>query len=145
MNTSGKEQVTISDCVLRDGLQIVTQPVALDDKKRILKLLVDSGITNIEITSMVPPKIVPQFVDAEQMVQYATDLGVASPTVLVPNLKGAERAIDAGARSLVLPLSVSETHSMKNLRKSRGDQVGEGLLQRDGDLDVVLFGEVDQV
>ena len=118
--------VVISDCVLRDGLQILkNQLVQLDDKKAILRLLFESGIRNIEITSMVPPKLVPQFADAGDMIHYANDLGVLLPTVLSPNLKGVERAIEFGALSVVLPLSVSETHSQKNIRKSRIESLKE--------------------
>jgi hydroxymethylglutaryl-CoA lyase len=118
-------QVLICDCVLRDGFQILPDPVPLHYKKKILKLLVDSGIKDIEITSMVPPKLVPQFGDAADMITYANEIGLQTPTVLVPNLKGAERAIAVGAKSIVLPVSVSETHSNKNIRKSRSDQISE--------------------
>ena len=119
------DQVSICDCVLRDGFQILPDPVPLQYKKKILKLLVDSGIKDIEITSMVPPKLVPQFGDAADMIAYANEIGLQTPTVLVPNLKGAERAIAVGAKSIILPVSVSETHSIKNISKSRGDQISE--------------------
>jgi hydroxymethylglutaryl-CoA lyase len=59
------------------------------------------------------------------MIAYARQLDIALATVLVPNLKGAERAIAANAASLVLPVSASETHSMKNIRKSRDEQLNE--------------------
>lgn len=117
--------VIVSDCVLRDGLQILETPVALQGKKAILDLLVRSGVRNIEVTSMVPPRLVPQFADAGDMIEYANTVGVVLPTVLVPNAKGAERAVEAGAKSLVLPLSASEAHSHKNIRKSREEQVLE--------------------
>ncbi|MDG2091250.1 MAG: hydroxymethylglutaryl-CoA lyase [Gammaproteobacteria bacterium] len=118
--------VVISDCVLRDGLQILKNLVVpLVDKKATLRLLFESGIRNIEISSMVPPKLVPQFADAGDMIRYADELGVLVPTVLSPNLKGVERAIEFGARSVVLPLSVSETHSQKNIRKSRIESLQE--------------------
>ena len=123
--TNSLDQVLISDCVLRDGFQILPEPVPLHFKKQILKLLVDSGIKDAEITSMVPPKLIPQFGDAAELIAYANELDLKSATVLVPNIKGAERAIAAGARSIVLPISVSETHSNKNIRKSRADQVIE--------------------
>ena len=117
--------IVISDVVLRDGLQILADVVPLEGKKAILDLLVDSGIRNIEITSMVPPKLISQFTDAEEMIDYARQREVGVATVLVPNLKGAERAIGANAASLVLPISASETHSNKNIRKSREEQIDE--------------------
>ena len=117
--------VVISDVVLRDGLQILPSVLPLEGKKAILDLLVDSGIRSIEITSMVPPKLMPQFRDAEEMIAYTRQLNVGLATVLVPNLRGAERAIDAKAESLVVPVSASETHSVKNIRKSRQEQLDE--------------------
>lgn len=125
MNLFDSVDVILSDCVLRDGLQILKTPITSENKKAILDLLVKSGVRNIEITSMVPSKLLPQFADANEMIHYANTLSVVLPTVLVPNFKGAERAIEAGAKSLVLPLSVSETHSQKNIRKSRRDQLAE--------------------
>ena len=117
--------IVISDCVLRDGLQSLTNVVALEDKQKILALLSDSGVSNIEITSMVPSGLMPQFADAADMISFAGMRNIPLATVLVPNLKGAQRAIEAGAKSLVLPLSVSQSHSMKNIRKSTDAQLGE--------------------
>ena len=125
MNKKKEVDVVISDCVLRDGLQSLRQVVALEDKKKILNLLLDSGIGNIEITSMVPPDKMPQFADAASMISFARERAVPLATVLVPNLKGAQRAIAAGAGSLVLPLSVSQSHSLKNIRKSTEGQLEE--------------------
>lgn len=123
--TNSFDQVLISDCVLRDGFQILPEPVPLPVKKKILKLLVDSGINDAEITSIVPPKLMPQFADAAELIAYANKLDMKTPTVLVPNFKGAERAIAVGARAIIVPISVSETHNKNNLRKSRADQVIE--------------------
>lgn len=117
--------IVISDVVLRDGLQILPDVVPIDGKKAIANLLIDSGIRNLEITSMVPPQLMPQFDDAVAMIEYARERAVGLATVLVPNLKGAERAIAAQAPSLVLPISVSDTHSRKNIRKSTHEQIGE--------------------
>lgn len=117
--------VLVADVVLRDGLQIFSDPVAFTAKQTIFDLLTDSGVGNLEITSMVPPHVVPQFGDAAQMIEHAAAYGDVFSTVLVPNLKGAQRAIEAGANSIVLPVSISETHSRKNIRKSRDEQVAE--------------------
>lgn len=125
MNENSSPDVIISDCVLRDGLQSLRNVVTLEDKQKILALLVDSGIGNIEITSMVPPDAIPQFADAAAMIDFARQCDVRLATVLVPNLKGAQRALEAGAKSLVLPLSVSQSHSMKNIRKSTEAQLDE--------------------
>jgi hydroxymethylglutaryl-CoA lyase len=73
----------------------------------------------------VSAKLIPQFSDAVAMIDYARQRDIGLMTVLVPNLKGAERAIAAHAESLVLPISASETHSQKNIRKSREEQISE--------------------
>ena len=117
--------VVIGDCVLRDGFQILSETIPTDNKKAILELLVKAGVHTAEVTSMVPPHVLPQFGDAEELIEHAIQKGMRYPTVLAPNAKGARRAIAAGAPAIVLPLSVSETHSQKNLRKSRSAQVAE--------------------
>ena len=117
--------VVIGDCVLRDGFQILSETIPTDNKKAILELLVKAGVRTAEVTSMVPPHVLPQFGDAEELIEHAIQKGMRYPTVLAPNAKGARRAIAAGAPAIVLPLSVSETHSQKNLRKSRSAQVAE--------------------
>lgn len=124
-NLPGNIDVLVCDVVLRDGLQILKNYISFDDKKAILNLLVSSGIRNVEVTSMVPASVVPQFGDASEMISYANTFDDVLATVLVPNLKGAERATLAGAASMVVPMSASETHSNKNLRKSREAQVAE--------------------
>jgi hydroxymethylglutaryl-CoA lyase len=85
----------------------------------------DAGIREIEVGSFVPPKLLPQLADTAELVTFAKSLPGLIVSVLVPNLKGAERAMDSGADWMLLPLSASHTHSLANLRKAPDDVVTE--------------------
>jgi hydroxymethylglutaryl-CoA lyase len=73
----------------------------------------------------VPPKLLPQLADTAEIVTYARTLPGLTVAALVPNLKGAENAVAAGAHKITLPLSVSETHSRANLRKTHAEVLAE--------------------
>ncbi|MFI4929561.1 MAG: hydroxymethylglutaryl-CoA lyase, partial [Burkholderiales bacterium] len=75
------------------------------------------------VGSFVPPKLMPQLADTAELVAFASTLPGLLPSVLVPNLKGAERAIDSGAHAMLLPLSASHAHCLANLRKTPGEVV----------------------
>ena len=94
------------------------------EKKRWIKALHETGITEIEVGSFVSPKLLPQMADTGEITHFAKTLPGLTVAVLVPNIKGAQLAIDAGADKLTIPLSVSETHSIKNIRRTH-DQVIE--------------------
>lgn len=119
-----KTDVLISEVGPRDGLQNCDGIMPTDIKKNWVKALYEAGLREIEVGSFVPAKLLPQLADTAEVVEYARQLSGLTVAVLVPNLKGAENAIKAGAHKLTLPLSVSETHSMKNLRRTH-DQVIE--------------------
>lgn len=116
--------VLISEVGPRDGLQNCKQTMPLEDKKTWIAGLVDAGVKEIEVGSFVSPKLLPQMADTGDVVRFAKTLPGLEVAVLVPNIKGAQLAIDAGADKLTLPLSVSETHSIKNIRRTH-DQVIE--------------------
>jgi hydroxymethylglutaryl-CoA lyase len=84
-----------------------------------------AGVSEIEVTSYVPPKLIPQFADAEEVTRRA--LGVPGLTVsaLIPNFKGAERGIALGAQKLNFVMSVSRTHNLKNVRREREESVAD--------------------
>ena len=84
-----------------------------------------AGVTEIEVGSFVPAKLLPQLADTAEVVAYARTLPGLTVAVLVPNLKGAEAAISAGAHKITLPLSASETHSLKNLRRTHAQVLEE--------------------
>lgn len=116
--------VLISEVGPRDGLQNCKAVMPTADKKHWIKCLYETGITEIEVGSFVSPKLLPQMADTGEITRFAKTLPGLTVAVLVPNIKGAQLAIDAGADKLTIPLSVSETHSIKNIRRTH-DQVIE--------------------
>ena len=84
-----------------------------------------AGQREIEVGSFVPARLLPQLADTDQLVEFAKTLPGLCVSVLVPNLKGAERAIESGADAMLVPLSASHAHSLANLRKTPDDVVAE--------------------
>jgi hydroxymethylglutaryl-CoA lyase len=80
-----------------------------------------AGVREIEVCSFVPAKVLPQMADAAEVVAFARTIPGLTVLALVPNFKGAENAIAAGAHKIALPLSASETHSKANLRKTHAE------------------------
>jgi hydroxymethylglutaryl-CoA lyase len=110
--------VLVSEVGPRDGLQSVKRTMPTAAKLAWIRALADAGLTEIEVGSFVPPKLLPQMADAEEVVREARKVPGLTVLALVPNLKGAERAIAAGAHKLTLPISASRQHSMANLRRT---------------------------
>eukprot|EP00903_Cladosiphon_okamuranus_P004334 g4332.t1 len=94
-------------------------------KKAWIQALFDSGIKEIEVGSFVPATLFPQLADTAEICKFATELDGLSVAALVPNLKGAVAAINAGAHKISLPFSVSESHSKRNLRRSHAQVIEE--------------------
>jgi hydroxymethylglutaryl-CoA lyase len=116
--------VLVSEVGPRDGLQSIKAIMPTAAKKAWIKAEAAAGVPEIEVGSFVPPKLLPQLADTAEIVQYACSIPGLDVAVLVPNFKGAENAIKAGAHKITLPLSVSETHSLANLKKTH-EQVYE--------------------
>ncbi len=128
MNASASalpRQVTIREVGLRDGLQSIARVLPTERKLEWLRGAYEAGQREIEVSSFVPPRLLPQLADAGEVLAYALTLPGLVASVLVPNLKGAERAIDAGAPLMLLPLSASHAHSLANLRKTPDEVVAE--------------------
>ena len=119
------ERVTIREVGLRDGLQSIARTMPTAQKLQWIESAYVAGIREIEVGSFVPPKLLPQLVDTAELVAFAKTLPGLVVSVLVPNLKGAERAMDSGADWMLLPLSASHAHSLANLRKAPDDVVAE--------------------
>jgi hydroxymethylglutaryl-CoA lyase len=117
--------VTIRDVGLRDGLQAITRTVATDIKRQWLHDAWAAGLRELEVGSFVPPLRLPQLADTAELVAYARTLPGLTASVLVPNLIGAERAIETDADLMLLPLSASHAHSLANLRKTPDEVVRE--------------------
>jgi hydroxymethylglutaryl-CoA lyase len=110
---------------LRDGLQSISRVLPTAQKIEWIRDAYAAGQREIEVGSFVPARLLPQLADTDQLVQFAKTLPGLCVSVLVPNLKGAARAIECGADLMLLPLSASRAHSLANLRKSPEDVVAE--------------------
>ena len=119
------QRVTVREVGLRDGLQSIARTLPTAQKLQWIQGAYDAGIREIEVGSFVPPKLLPQLADTAELVAFAKTLPGLVVSVLVPNLKGAERAMDSGADWMLLPLSASHAHSLANLRKAPDDVVAE--------------------
>ncbi|MFP6795004.1 MAG: hydroxymethylglutaryl-CoA lyase [Pseudomonadales bacterium] len=111
------EQVIVNDVGPRDGLQNESTSVTPEDRVRLINSLLDAGVRSIEAASFVSPKAVPKMANADQ-VFAALDQEAADFSALVPNLKGYELAKKAGARSVAVVLSATETMNQKNINMS---------------------------
>jgi hydroxymethylglutaryl-CoA lyase len=120
-----KQQILISEVGPRDGLQSVPSIMPTQAKKAWIDAAVAAGLREIEVGSFVPARLLPQLADTAEIVAHARTIPGLTVAVLVPNAKGAEAAIAAGAHKLTLPLSVSETHSLANLRKTHAAVIAE--------------------
>ncbi|MGJ7512676.1 hydroxymethylglutaryl-CoA lyase [Variovorax sp. GT1P44] len=114
----------IREVGLRDGLQSISRVVPTATKLEWLRDAYNAGQREIEVGSFVPARLLPQLADSAEVLAFAQTLPGLKSSVLVPNLKGAERAMDCEADLMLLPLSASHAHSLANLRKTP-DQVVE--------------------
>ena len=116
--------ILVSEVGPRDGLQSIARVMPTEAKKAWIAAEAAAGVREIEVGSFVPAKLLPQLADTAEIVAFAKSIPGLTVAVLVPNLKGAEAALASGADKITLPLSVSESHSRANLRRSH-DQVIE--------------------
>jgi hydroxymethylglutaryl-CoA lyase len=123
--SNGSPDVLISECGPRDGLQILKQVMMTPDKLRWIDALHGAGLREIEVCSFVPAKLMPQMADAAAVVKHALTLPGLTVLALVPNLRGAEAALAAGAHKLTIPVSASEAHSLANVHKTRAQMIEE--------------------
>lgn len=117
--------IHISEVGPRDGLQSIGRVMPLEAKKAWIKAEAEAGVPEIEVGSFVPPSLLPQMVDTAVLVAFARTIPGLAVAVLVPNFKGAERAIVAGAQKMSIPFSMSETHSVRNVRKDHAAMIAE--------------------
>jgi len=117
--------VTVREVGLRDGLQSIARTVPTEQKLEWLRGAYAAGMREIEVGSFVPARLLPQLADTAELVAFAKTLPGLVTSVLVPNLRGAQAALDSGADSMLLPLSASHAHSLANLRKTPDDVVAE--------------------
>jgi len=115
--------ILISEVGPRDGLQNISQIMPTEAKKRWITALAKAGLKEIEVGSFVPAKILPQLADTAEIVEFARGIDGLEIAVLVPNVRGAENAIKAGPHKITIPLSVSETHSLKNVNRTHAQML----------------------
>jgi hydroxymethylglutaryl-CoA lyase len=118
-------QVLVSEVGPRDGLQSIRPIMPLEAKKAWIAAEAAAGVTEIEVGSFVPAKLLPQLADTAELVAYARTIPGLIVAVLVPNLKGAAAAVAAGVHKVTIPLSASETHSLKNVRRTHVQMLEE--------------------
>jgi hydroxymethylglutaryl-CoA lyase len=118
-------RVLISEVGPRDGLQSIQTIMPLELKKAWISAEAAAGVREIEVGSFVPATLLPQLADTAELVKHAKTVPGLTVAVLVPNLTGAKAAIDAGADKLTLPLSASETHGLRNVRRTHAQMLGE--------------------
>ena len=117
--------IEVSEVGPRDGLQSISQIMPTESKKRWIEALALAGIPEIEVGSFVPARIFPQLADTMEIAKFAKTIEGLKVAALVPNLKGAENAILAEVDKLTIPLSVSETHSMRNVNRTHDQMLDE--------------------
>ncbi|MBA3462645.1 MAG: hydroxymethylglutaryl-CoA lyase [Deltaproteobacteria bacterium] len=109
---------TIYEVGPRDGLQNEARQVPTADKLRFIHALVDAGIKDIEITSFVSPKWIPQLADAAEVARGVHRAAGVRMSALVPNRRGLDTALASGMKEVAVFLSASETHNKKNVNKT---------------------------
>ena len=115
----------IREMGLRDGLQSIAHVMPTAQKLEWIRGAYDAGQREIEVGSFVPARLLPQLADTAELVAFAKTLPGLAVSVLVPNFKGAERAMDVEADLMLVPLSASHAHSLANLRKTPDEVVAD--------------------
>jgi hydroxymethylglutaryl-CoA lyase len=112
-------RIHLQEVGTRDGLQAEAAFVPTEDKVALVNLLSDAGLAKIEVTAFVSPKAIPALRDAEQVLREIRRRPGVVYSALVPNVRGAERAIESQADEMNLVMSASESHNLANLRMTR--------------------------
>lgn len=118
-------QILVSEVGPRDGLQSIARVMPLEAKKSWIAAEAAAGVREIEVGSFVPPALLPQMADTAELVAFARTIPGLNVVALVPNAKGAQRAVEAGVHAVSTPFSMSETHSVRNVRKDHPAMIAE--------------------
>ncbi len=117
--------IEVSEVGPRDGLQSIKSIMPLEAKKAWISAEAAAGVPEIEVGSFVPPKVLPQLADTAEVVKHALTIDGLTVAVLVPNRRGAENALKAGVHKITIPVSVSETHSLRNVNRTHAQMLEE--------------------
>ncbi|MFB4165718.1 hydroxymethylglutaryl-CoA lyase [Alteribacillus sp. JSM 102045] len=115
--------VKINEVVLRDGLQLEQNILSVDAKKQIAEGLVNANIKTMEFGSFVHPKLVPQMANSSELFSELKKLDDVKLIALIPNLKGIQKAKEAGVKQLNIVFSASNTHNLQNIRQTTDDSL----------------------
>jgi hydroxymethylglutaryl-CoA lyase len=132
--------IIVSEVGPRDGLQSIDQTLDLETKKRWISAEAAAGVSEIEVGSFVNYRLLPQMADTAALVAHARQINGLAVAALVPNLKGARAAIEAGATKISIPVSASETHSLNNVRRTHAQMLDEVRAIR-AEIDALPSGE----
>lgn len=111
-------KITFTEVSLRDGLQNESIIVPTSKKIELINKVTDAGIKSIEVGSYVHPKLVPQMADIDELMESLQRLKDVKYSVLIPNLKGAERAVSSKPDEFNLLVSASDSHNLANIKKT---------------------------
>src|SRR5688572_23882665 len=109
----------------RDGLQNAHHLMPTEAKKAWISALAAAGLEEIEVGSFVPPKLIPAMADTAEIVSFSRSIKDLKVVALAPNLKGFQRALEAGAHKVTFPVSASRLHSESNVRMTPEQMVEE--------------------
>jgi hydroxymethylglutaryl-CoA lyase len=118
-------QVHVCEVGPRDGLQNAKHLMPTEAKKAWIRALARAGLREIEVGSFVPPKLIPAMADTGEIVREAVRIKGLKVVALAPNLKGFQRALEAGAHKVTFPVSASREHSVSNVRMTPEQMVEE--------------------
>ena len=113
-----ERDVLVHEVGPRDGLQSIQTIFPTDAKMNWIRQLARAGVPQIQVGSFVPPKNLPQMADSAEVVRQSVDISGLTVSALVPNLRGAENGMAAGAHQIGVVISVSEAHNMSNVKRS---------------------------
>ncbi|WP_431268892.1 hydroxymethylglutaryl-CoA lyase [Dankookia sp. P2] len=119
------ETVELSEVAPRDGLQSIGAFVPTETKIALVRASYEAGLRRMEVGSFVSPRAVPQMADTGEVLKVAKQLAGLECTVLVPNRKGFDAAMNAGADRLGLFMSVTESHNKANLNRTREESFAD--------------------
>jgi hydroxymethylglutaryl-CoA lyase len=120
-----KRDIQICEVGPRDGLQNAKQLMPTETKKAWISALAAAGLNEIEVGSFVPPKLIPAMADTGEIVRHALTIAGLKVVALAPNVKGFERAREAGAHKITFPVSASHQHSVSNVRMTPDQMIDE--------------------
>ena len=120
-----RPDVHICEVGPRDGLQNARHLMPGAAKKAWISALAAAGLTEIEVGSFVPAKLIPAMADTGEMVAHGRSIPGLTVVALAPNVKGFERALEAGAHKVTFPVSASRQHSQSNVRMSPEEMVAQ--------------------